>query len=219
MKITIIILIAILTLAANIQLTYSASQGEKAASESSQDKYMETEDQFINNDNKWEVFNTTMATALIEDGKYFIENKSMGGELFILHHADFPLGREFILETSIKPVKLSDNYAYGFVIGASDASNSYVFQVFSDRMYSVRKFESGDAQEMTGGKIRSRSFKPDSFNSFKIEKMGGRMRFYINNYFLDEVTEISLFGKRIGFFVEGKSEIAIDYTRSQIWFD
>ncbi len=213
-----IFIVAVFTLALNLGAVHSALSANTDAG-SSEEKFMESEDQFVNNDNQWEVFTTTMATAKIEDGNYIIENKTESGELFILHHADFPLGKEFIIETSIKTTKSSDNNTYGLVIGASDASNSYVFQIMQSKKYSAMKFQHGDAQEIAGGTIRKRVFKEDSFNVLKIEKIDTTMRFYINNFFVDEVSEIALFGKKIGFFIEGKSEIAIDYTRSQIWFD
>ncbi len=213
-----IFIVAVFTLALNLGAVHTA-YSENTDAGSSEEKYMQSEDQFVNNDNQWEVFTTTMATARIENGQYLIENKTESGELFILHHADFPLGKEFIIETSIKTTKSSDNNIYGFVIGASDASNSYVFQIVQNKNYSVKIVQHGDAQEIAGGAIRTRVFQKDSFNSLRIEKIGPTMRFYINNFFIDEVSEITLFGKKIGFFIEGKSEIAIDYTRSQIWFD
>ena len=217
MKNIFIILLAIAVFVSSIQLVYAASESGKATSKSPEENFMRTEEQFDNNANNWEIFNTTMASARIEDGKYYIENKSYSGELFILHHADFPLGREFVIETSIKTVKASDNHSYGFVLGASDASNNYVFQIIANESYSIKKYSKGDSQELSGGKIRKMVFQKDSFNTLKMEKLGSTIRFYINNYYVDEVSDISLFGKRVGFLVEGKSEIAVDYTRSLIW--
>ncbi|GBE06764.1 MAG TPA: hypothetical protein ENG95_04570 [Nitrospirae bacterium] len=219
MKNIFIILLAIATFVSNIQLVYAESPSEKAASGPQEEKFMRTEEQFDNNANNWEIFNTTMASARIENGKYYIENKSEVGELFILYYQDFPLGREFVIETSIKTVKASGKHSYGFVMGASDASNSYVFQIIGDETYSIKKYQKGISEELSGGKIRRMVFQKDSFNTLKMEKLGSKIRFYINNYYVDGVSDISLFGKRVGFLVEGKSEIAVDYTRSQIWPD
>ncbi len=219
MKNIFIILIVFVTFVLNIQLVCAASQNDKSASESTADEIMSYEEQFNDNTGGWEIFNLTMASARIEGGYYYIENKSEAGELFILHHSDFPLGREFIIETSIKTVKASDNHSYGFVIGAKDASNSYVFQIIADDAYAIIKFQKGNPKELSGGKMRRRVFQKNSFNTFKLEKLGKKIRFYLNNFYIDEISDITLFGKRVGFYVEGKSEIAIDYTRSQIWPD
>ncbi len=215
MKKIFIILSVLATFLLNVQPVYTASQNEEAVS----DEFVSYEEQFNDNTGGWELFDTTMATARIDGGKYYIFNKSETGELFILHHADFPLGREFVIETAIKTEKASENHSYGFVIGASDASNSYVFQIVGDESYAILKFQDGDPEELLSGKIRSRVFKQKAFNSIKLEKLGSKIRFYINNHYIDEVSDIALFGKRVGFHVEGKSEIAIDYTRSQIWPD
>ncbi len=215
MKKIFIIMSVLLTFLLSVYPVYTASQSEEAAP----DEFVSYEEQFNDNTGGWEIFDTTMATARIDEGKYYIENKSETGELFILHHADFPLGREFIIETAIRTEKASENHSYGFVIGASDASNSYVFQIVGNKSYAIIKFQSGDPEELSSGKIRSRVFKQKSFNTLKLEKLGSKIRFYINNNYIDEVSDISLFGKRVGFHVEGKSEIAIDFTRSQIWPD
>lgn len=187
--------------------------------EESELKFRRTYEPFDNNVNGWETYDTSMASARIENGKYYIDNKGYSGALFILHHADFPLGREFTIETAIKTIRTSDSFAYGFVLGASDASNNYVFQVSADNFYTIKKYQGGVSLELAGGKIREMVLHENSFNALKMEKQGGTIRFYINDYYISEVSNISLFGKRVGFLVEGISEVAIDYTRSQIWPD
>ncbi len=183
------------------------------------ENFMRYKEQFNNNASKWETYNMTMASARIENGKYYIGNKSAKSEHIILHHADFPLGREFIIKTAIKTEKASDNHSYGFVFGAKDAGNNYVFQIIGDEFYSIKKYKEGLPQQLAGGRIESMAFKKDSFNILKMERQGNTIVFSINNNYLDEVSGISFFGKRIGFLVKGNSEIAIDYTRSQVWLD
>ncbi|MBI4653408.1 MAG: DnaJ domain-containing protein [Nitrospirae bacterium] len=197
----------------------SLARSVKAAPEPLSRKFMRTEEQFDNNANNWEIFNITMASARIEGGKYYIENKRETGVYIILHHADFPSVNDFIIETSIKTEKASGNYSYGFVLGASDANNSYVFQFIANEFYSIKRYNKGVSQELAGGKIGSTVINKNSFNTLKVEKHGSTIRFYINDYYVAEVSNISLFGKKIGFFIEGLSEISVDYTRSQIWPD
>ncbi len=213
MKILLIGLLVITAFGLETQLGYTASQNTAA------EGIVSYEEPFNNNTGGWEIFDTTMASTRIEGGKYYIKNKSETGELFVLHHADFPLSREFIIETAIKTMRTSDDYAYGFVMGASDASNSFVFQISADNIYTIMRFQKGDLMALTGGKIRKRIFRENSFNTLKMEKMENTIRFYINDSYIDEVSDISLFGKKVGFLVNGKSEIAVDYTRSQIWPD
>ncbi len=183
------------------------------------DNFMRYKEQFNNNAGKWETYNMTMASARIENGKYYIKNKSRKSEHIILHYADFPQGREFIIKTAIKTEKASDNHSYGFVFGAKDAGNNYVFHIIGDEFYSIKKYQKGISQQLAGGRIENAAFRKDAFNILKMERQGDTIVFSINNDYLDEVSGISFFGKRIGFLVKGNSEIAVDYTRSQVWLD
>ncbi len=179
--------------------------------------FISYEEQFDNNYGNWESYNMTMASARIESGQYYIKNKSMSGTHIILHNADFPHDAEFIIEASIRTVSSSDNnHLYGFVLGASDAGNNYVFQISENEIYSIKRFRSGDPQELAGGWMNSVAVQKYSFNTFKVEKKGKNIRFFINDDYIDEISNILFFGNKIGFIVEGKAEIAVAYTRSYV---
>jgi hypothetical protein len=174
--------------------------------------------QFDNNEDKtWEIFNTTMASARIEDGHYYIENKSETGKYVTLNAYDFPLDRKFILEVAMKTVRASGNHSYGFVMGAKDAGNNYTFQISSNGFYSIKRYYKGAPQELSGGRIKDMVFQKNSYNTLKLEKQGSTIRFYINDNYVGEVSDLSPPGKKMGFIVEGKSEVAVDYTRTQMW--
>ncbi len=193
---------------------------EEEAARPKNEHFMRYKDQFNNNANKWETYNMTMAAARIDEGKYFIENKQSNSETLILHHADFPLDRRIAIEASIKVIKKDQNkYAYGFVIGAKDPSNYYALLVSRDNRFTVRKHHKGASQVLIAGGPGDGIILADSFNTLKIEIQGKKMIFHINGHRVGEVPDLTLFGKRIGFLVGGKSEIAVDYTRSQIWLD
>jgi len=193
---------------------------EEESARSKNEHFMRYKDQFNNNANKWETYDMTMAAARIEDGKYYIQNKLTGSETLILHHADFPLDKRIAIEAVIKVIKKDkNNYTYGFVIGAKDPSNYYALLVSGDNRYSVRKHHKGVSEELIAGDPGDGIILADSFNTLKIEIQGQKMLFFINGHRVAEVPDLTLFGKRIGFLVGGKSEIAVDYTRSQIWLD
>lgn len=177
------------------------------------------EEQFNDNTGFWELFDTTGAMARIDGGKYYIYNKRKTRELFILHHTDFPLDREFIIAISIKAIMTSDDHSYGFAFGARNASYSFLFQIIGDDSYSIKKYQKGVAEELSGGKIDNMVLNEASFNTLKMERQEDTILFYINNKYIDEVSGLSFFGRRIGFFAGGKSKIAVDYTRSQVWLD
>lgn len=221
MKNMFIVLLVIAALVLNTQLVYAEPQSEGAAAGGQVMRYGE---QFNDNSaNQWEIFDTSMASARISDGSYYIKNKSELGEFFVMNTYDFPFSKEFTVEVAVKTVSASsDNFAYGFVFGANDASNSYSFELTGGEAYSVKKYTRGVSEELANGKIVKRMlFQKGGFNSLKIEKQGDRWRFYINNYYAAEIPGANMqsSGSKIGFIVAGLAEMAVDYTKSEIWPD
>ncbi len=174
-------------------------------------------EQFDDESGQWDVFESTMATARIGDGRYYIDNKREKGIYIILHPADFPHDRTFIIEVFIRTVRVSDEYSYGFVLGARDAGNNYAFLVRNNDSYSIRKNRSGASEEVAVGSVSSSVIDNGYFTTFRMEKQGSRVRFFLNDTYMDEVSDVLFFGNKIGFFVEGNVGISIDGTRSQIW--
>ncbi|HDZ62623.1 MAG TPA: hypothetical protein ENH40_05715 [Nitrospirae bacterium] len=181
---------------------------------------MRYKEQFDNNVNNWEIYNMTMASARIADGKYYVENKTGTREHIVLYSHGLPSGERFTIEISIKAMKaVGNDNSYGSVFGAADASNNFIFQIVAEETYSIRKHTRGISEELAGGKLEGTAFRKDSFNILIVEKKGSLLRFYINDLYIDEVSGISLFGTKMGFLVDGKSEIAVDHTRTQVWFE
>jgi hypothetical protein len=174
------------------------------------------EDSFKNNANNWDTFNTVMAAARIEPGEYHIQNKRKAGAHIILHHADFPFHSDFSLEASIRLVKSSDNFSYGLVLGAKDALNNFAFQVNSAGFCSVRQYHEGAVRELMGRKMGS-AVTQNSINVLKVVKQGDSLRFYINDVLADEISDVSFDGNKVGFIIEGESEIAVSRTRTQVF--
>jgi hypothetical protein len=172
-------------------------------------------DSFNDNSNNWDIFDIGAATARIEDGLYHIENKKERGALIVLHYQRFPHESDFVLEIAVRGGRGQDRNAYGFIFGAKDARNNYSFQIAGNKYYSVKNYQDGVAGQLTAGEIKD----PLTDNSpalLKIVKQADEIHFYINNWHADKVSNIKFYGDRIGFIVEGKSHIAVDYTRSYI---
>lgn len=199
-----------------------------SASPAPQKNIVTHEEAFNNNANNWDIFDTNMASAKIKSGEYLIENKRKNGSHIIFYHYDFPLDSNFITEASIRPVtnvknfsfglvvKNSDNRSYGFVFGARDALNNYTFQVRENGFYSISKNRNGASQELAGGKIKNTVYNQNAANILKIIKQGNIIRFYINDNSIDEISNLSFFGNKAGFIVDGATKIAVEKTRTQI---
>jgi hypothetical protein len=184
--------------------------------ESKREEIVVLEETFDDNSGKWDIFNTSAASAHIRDGKYHIENKRKTGKHFVLHYHDFPSDSDFIIKTDIRKGSSIYYHAYGFALGAKDAFNNHVFLIIGNQYYLIDKNHNGAKQNLAGGKLTAGIINENSLNTLKIERNGSSMRFYINDNFIDEVLNISFDGNKIGFVVEGISKISIDNIHSQV---
>jgi hypothetical protein len=185
-------------------------------------------DTFSDNANNWGIFDTNMASTTIKNGEYFIENKRKKGPYIIFYRYDLPVDSDFVAEASIRPVtKLSnysyglivknpDNRSYGFVFGAKDSLNNYTFQIRENGFYSISKYKNGSLQELANGKIKKAAYNQGGINVLKIAKKDNKVQFYINDTIIDEMPDLSFFGNKAGFIVEGELVIAVDNIFTQI---
>ncbi len=175
------------------------------------------DEQFNNNKNNWSIFDTLMATALIDEGKYYINNKREFGRHIVLFNYFFSHKLDFSLEAAVNKENGPDNSAYGLVFAVKNSRNNHVFQIIGYDKYSIGRYVNGDFQEITGGKIGEKVIKRDSANVLKLAKQGNDIHFLINNHYLDRVSGLALYGKKTGFILDGKTTISIDYTLLQVW--
>jgi hypothetical protein len=185
-------------------------------------------DTFSDNSNNWGIFDTNMASTTIKNGEYFIQNKRKKGPYIIFNRYDLPIDLNFVSEASIRPVtnlsnysyglvvKTPNNRSYGFVFGAKDSLNNYTFQIRENGFYSISKYKNGSLQELANGKIKKTAYNHGGINVLKIAKKDNKMQFYINENIIDEIPDLSFFGNKAGFIVEGELIIAVDNFVTQI---
>jgi hypothetical protein len=185
-------------------------------------------DTFSDNANNWGIFDTNMASTTIKNGEYFIENKRKKGPYIIFYRYDLPVDLNFVAEASIRPVtnlinysyglivKSPENHSYGFVFGAKDSLNNYTFQIRENGFYSISKYKNGSLQELANGKIKKTAYNQGGINVLKIAKKDNKVQFYINDNIIDEIPDLSFFGNKAGFIVDGELKIAVDNVFTQI---
>lgn len=189
--------------------------GQKAMASAVKEMVIMYEEQFNDNENKWEVFDSPTASAQISGGEYFIESKRQAGSYIVLHFHDFPHDTDFTVETAVTTVMRSGSYSYGYVFGALDILNNYSFQVVDNQRFSIRKDSDGVSRELYEGNISALNIEPRSQTRLRIVKQGKDLSFFINGNLVHTVSDISFFGNKVGFIVQGKAKIAVDWTRTQ----
>ena len=69
---------------------------------------------------------------------------------------------------------------------------------------------------MTIGEKKAANFNISALNKLKIVRSGDTMSFYINEKLVDKITDLHLYGKRVGFIIDGRSKIAVEHMHSEI---
>jgi hypothetical protein len=176
------------------------------------------EDQFNTHTNNWPEYDNSTASVLIEDGEYHIEHKGKKGFHIVLHPYGVSTDMDSMIHVSVSTVRGSGDHSYGFVFGAKDAENNYSFQIRNNNVYSIEKIRDGKRQKLAGGPIDNIFINKNSKKTLKIVKQRDKVRFYVDEYYLDELVNADFPGDLVGFIVDGKVKISVDWTRTQIKF-
>lgn len=168
---------------------------------------------FDNNNNNWDIVETSTAHVRLKDGKYYILNMRESGAYVILNGPDISTDSEFEIESHLISLDATDEHSYGLVFGAKNKEDYFVFQMLPEDYYSIRKYFRGASLELAGGNINNKPESQDLFNVLKINNKENKLSFFINGNFIDEVSDISFSNRKAGFFVDGQAEIVIDNIR------
>ncbi len=176
------------------------------------------EDQFDTHTNKWPEYQNSTSSALIENGEYHIEHNDKESVHVVLHPDGISRGMDSMIQISISDVRGSGKYSYGFVFGAQDSSNNYSFQIRNGNVYVIEKMFDGKRKEIASGEIDN-IFSSNNFGkTLKLVKQRDKIRFYVDDNYVDELplANANFTGDLIGFLVEGRVKISVDWTRTQI---
>ncbi len=199
-------------------ITSIAQDKQPGISSSLKEMSVVYEDQFDTHTNHWPEYENNRAAALIEDGEYHIQHNEKKGYHVVVHPYGVSMEMDSMIQISISDVRGSGKYAYGFVFGAKDTTNNYSFQIRSGNVYVIEKMLDGKRIEVARGPIDN-TFSSNSFGTtLKLVKQRNKIRFYVDDYYVGELplASAALPGDLVGFFVEGRVKISVDWTRTQM---
>ncbi len=207
-------LIAVLVMA----YTSFAQDNKSGVSSTLREMSVMYEDQFDTHTNKWPEYQNSTSSALIDDGEYHIEHNDKGSVHVVLHPNGIATAMDSMIQVSITDVRGSGKYSYGFVFGAKDTSNNYSFQIRNGNVYVIEKMINGKRMEIASGPIEN-IFTSNNFGkTLKLVKQHDKIRFYVDANYVDELalSNDNFPGDLVGFLVEGRVKISVDWTRTQI---
>jgi hypothetical protein len=165
---------------------------------------------FENNDNNWDIVETSAAYVRLKNGKYYIRNRRSSGAYVILNGPYISTDLNFEIETHLDSVDPSEDHTYGLIFGAKNKEDFFVFQILPRNKYSIKKYFRGVALELAGGNINSRPEAQDLYNVLKITCKDNKLSFFINGNFINEVPDIYFSRRKTGLFIDSNAEIVVD---------
>lgn len=166
---------------------------------------------FSGNKNNWHLENIDDYTANIEYGKLVIDRKQSGG-ISVVKDLNLNTSKNFVIKTSLTPNKSGATGMYGVTFGRKNASNNFSFLLSPNGKYTFRKLENNNFKSIIPATYSS-AIKTgmNENNDIKIIKTGNKLRFYVNNQYLNEASYQSFMGSKIGFTVFYSQRVQVDY--------
>ncbi|WKD86545.1 hypothetical protein KCTC32516_01921 [Polaribacter huanghezhanensis] len=169
------------------------------------------EDNFTSNKNNWAESSDNSATLEIKNNRYYFEHKRKSGGWSSTKVVDINTNKDFEIEAQFLKISGISNHGYGFVFGRKDSNNQFVFKITAGGSYSIDQYIGGKFTALKGW-TKSDHIKTGNYayNTLKIKKENGFIKFYVNDRYLTLFTYKPFFGNRLGFVIYNDQKIAVN---------
>jgi len=169
------------------------------------------EDDFVTNKNNWATSNDAKATLEVKNNKYYFDHKRASGGWSSTKVIDIDTSKDFEIESKILKISGIKNNGFGFTFGRKDSDNQFVFSITSNGSYAIDQYKNGTYTAIKDW-TKSTHIKTGSYayNTLKIKKERGFIKFYVNGRYLTLYTHKAFMGNRFGFVVYNNQKIAIN---------
>ncbi len=195
------------------------TSAQSALSGSLKEMFISYEEEFDGNSKEWPEFENSSTTAYVKGGKYQIENKTSDSSHTIFHPQDLPHSMDFMIQASFASLTNTGGHSYGYVFGARDNLAKFTFEVRDNSFYAIKKYQGGISEDLASGQIDNVFIGNNNLKVLKIVKQGERIRFYINDHYMEEISGLALWGNKTGFIIEGKMYLTVDWLKTQLRFN
>ena len=103
---------------------------------------------------------------------------------------DIDEAKDFEIESQILKISGIKNNGYGFVFGRKDGNNQFVFTITGNGSYSIDQYKDGNYTAIKDWTKSSYINTGDNaYNTLKIKKERGFIKFYVNDKYLTLYTD------------------------------
>jgi len=122
------------------------------------------------------------------------------------------VSEDFIFETEARWVEGREEFGFGVLFRLQDGENYYLFDISRNGHYKVDKKIAGTYYELTPWE-KCTAIDPSGSNLLKVEAVGSRLSFYVNNNKVRELSDDTFRSGKLGLFAGGGVHAAFDNLR------
>ncbi|MDH5561287.1 MAG: hypothetical protein OEY59_10600 [Deltaproteobacteria bacterium] len=176
-------------------------------------------DDFIDNRNKWMVKNEISSTYELSQGYYLFEYKKSKDSWATWNSVKLANSDDFIIVAKITKLSGIQNYGFGIIFG-DGKGDRYDFVISANGYYNLWERKNNKIHYITNWqKSKLVNQGNGGENTLAVFRQGKSLYLYINDVKVDEVAFNRLKGKNIGFYIENKQKIKIDYLKVYKYVD
>lgn len=170
------------------------------------------DENFDNNNQDWVVEDDSEANSEINNGYYFIYNKSSDYAYRFWNSFEVDDNMDFIIEVKIRQVYGEESYGYGIMFSSLGVDNNYNFEISSNGYYRASNQEDGYYDDNDW--VKTPHVKPKGeYNLLKVKKNNDYLYYYINNKLINATKYDGGFGNDFGFILRTKMKAQVDYFK------
>jgi len=166
------------------------------------------DENFTENTNNWDNYNTSFRCVRVWNGKYSLITKKKNSGLFTDIKIPINQNYDFSISATLKYKKGFSGDGYGLCYGKKNKDNNFTFTISENGIYEFGKWENGKWLSISRNKSAFIN-KNGLANKIGLVKIDDKINFYINDEFVENQPFENFFGKNIGFVIYNKMTVEI----------
>ena len=165
---------------------------------------------FDDNENNWKISDDEHAKTSLSNGKFIFQHKKEDNSYFSWNHFDLSDDEPFTIETTLKHKAGQTNFAYGLIWGIIDVKNFFTFNISETGYYRISRNKDSSWTDYVGWTHSNYINTNGESNELSIKKIDNKLKFYINDNFVNQIDFEEFFANGIGFVIWGQQTIEIE---------
>lgn len=168
-------------------------------------------DDFVDNSNRWTIYNLSTIKTSIDSGHYVIHKPVGSYGQWLFHALYFDEDEDFEIQTRIKQVSGATNSGFGFCWGTGSWKDSYNFLITSTGYFKTLTYRDSEVVDSCQWKKISALKPHGQYNILGVKQQQKILYFSINGQLVHTKPATPFRGNYVGFVMFEPMRIAVDY--------